>query len=261
MKHQQDMAHYQNEFAKTQQEVKAKSRQSASLLAPIIVFVVLLVIMAGSIVFATNAWSISYDLREKKVQQQIDQHRANLDALLEEGKYPEVSGYFHANGLYMIDGLDEYYGVYQAASNYKYLLDYFYDLAGLAERYHSETEAWYLRSCGDLAEYLQRLYDIEDEYAYDADRYFTEESLEYIADMRHQVEVLLKAYLGVTDEQLEVIPTASTSKIKAILIEVMEAKEANKPSEDESMADDMIEDLTEGFPEVNSEATEEESGL
>lgn len=65
-----------------------------------------------------------------------------------------------------------------------------------------------------LARDVHDIYNLEDNYSYNADEYFTDETNAALTDLRTQTKAILVAYAGLTPEEAEALPDLSSRKQK-----------------------------------------------
>ena len=61
------------------------------------------------------------------------------------------------------------------------------------------------------------IYNLEDNYSYNAEEYFTDETNAALTDLRTQTKAILVAYAGLTPEEAEALPDLSSRKQKEYL--------------------------------------------
>lgn len=219
-KHQEEMRRFEKEFAAAREEVVRANRKRAGRNTSLILILVLLLLDAGAIFFAGISSEIAYDIKEKKVGAQAEQHLENLQALLEEGDYCGFSAYYSANSIYYAgadSSLDAYSAVHSAAGRYRWILqDLEKYLSGDSYSFREEALS---RTCSYMAENLTKLWAVEDDYSYHKEIYLAPDKLAYIEDMRERAALLLKTYAGLTEEEAGSLGDLSQSRIQKILEE------------------------------------------
>lgn len=215
VKHQSDMDRYRNEYERTQEQVLENTsfvKRNGSLL--VILVVLLIALMVGIGLFA-NSWDIGYSIRESNIERDIATDRQVLDGYLEQGDYGKFVGYYDSNDLSL--GSDRsYFGIQRAADAY---VDIIRDISAIVNSSQYPTYPGRIPStCGNIAENLNRIYTLEEEYDYDLDTYLPDSKRPYLDDIRERTRAIAKTYLGLTDEDIENIPNISTRKL-AMMIE------------------------------------------
>ena len=214
--HQADMAHYREEYQRTQNDVIAKTSAMQSHGSWLVILVVLLVAFVVGIVLNVNAWDIGYMIRESNVEANTEQNNAAMDAYLEQGDYGQFLGYYDAYDVYLGNNY-AYSGVHSAAAAYVDLLSYVSDIHN--ERSHSFSDNRISDTCTYLAHDLNRIFTVEQDYSYDLDRYLPADKKVYVDDIRERARVIAQAYFGLSDEDIREIPNMSESKLAKLIEE------------------------------------------
>lgn len=215
-KHQSDMAHYRQEYERTQESVMEKAsfmQQHGTWLA---VVAVLLAAMVVGIILQVSAWDIGYSIRTGNVERSAAQDQAVMDSYLEQGDYGKFVGYYEANDV-NLDYENPYQALKTAASAYTVILEYVAAIKNPSD--YSFKPDYISDTCGYLADYFNRIYTIEQQYSYGLDRYLPEDKRVYLEDIRERTAVVAKAYFGLTDEDIEEIPNISERKLARIIEE------------------------------------------
>lgn len=214
-KHQEDMKHYKNEFSRTQQEVYTKTRRFASLTVPLIILFVLFLLNIGGVIFAASGWKIGMDLEEREMIRHADKHREHLEDFIQSGDYVGLSSYYNANSLYFADEFDEYDAIVSVADNY---FSVYRVLANKADFNHYNFEPENLPSTvRSMAMNLDMLFNVEQDYVYNADITLTDKKLAVIRDIQDQAKAILVTYGGLTLEEAESLPDLSSSRQEDLL--------------------------------------------
>lgn len=215
-KHQSDMAHYREEYQRTQDSVMRETsfmRQHGSWLA---IVAVLLAAMVAGVILQVCAWDIGYSIRTSNVERSAAEDWAVMDAYLEQGEYGKFAGYYDANDINL--GYENpYSGLHSAAIAYTDILQYATAVNDPSS--YSFRPEYVSSTCEYVAEYLNRVYTLEQQYSYDLDRYLPADKRVYLEDIRERTAVISKAYFGLTDEDIEEIPNISVRKLARIIEE------------------------------------------
>ena len=215
-KHQADMEHFRQEDRQTQADVIEKTSFMQRHGSWLVVLTVLLVALVAGIVLHVCAWDIGYSMRIQAVERDAAEDAQAMDSFLEDGDYGKFLGYYNANDI-TLDYDNPYQGVRSAANAYVNLLQ---DIASIQDRSRYASNPDRLSStCGYIAESLNRIYTLEQQYSYNIDSYLPPDKRVYIEDIRERCAVISKAYLGLTDEDLQEIPNMSTRKLATIIEE------------------------------------------
>ena len=215
-KHQSDMARYRREYRRTQADVMEKTSFLQRHGSWLVILTVLLVALTASVILNVYAWDIGYSMRESAAQRSFDEDTQVLDSYLEQGDYGQFLGYYSANDINLVDK-GEYRALYTAAHAYVDLIESLVRLNDNPAYPHSPD--YVSNTCGYIAEDLDRIYSLEQEYSYDADRYLPADRRVYIEDIRDRTAVIAKTYLGLSDEEVQDIPNVSKKKLTAIIEE------------------------------------------
>ena len=221
--HQRDMDRYERAFENVRRDVTEKSRQTARITGPVILFAILLLLNFGALIFVRSAWDIGYAIREKQMETRADEYRDQLMIYLEAGDYAGFAGYWNANSLYMCDALEDLHVVNSASSAYSTIRSDILRLSGfgsfeLSEESRKDTIDY-------IADQVVRLYDLESEYSYQSEKYLTEANKQALADIRYETEVLLKVWCGLTEEEAARLGSLSSGSLRDLITERMESHE------------------------------------
>ena len=219
-KHQEDMRRFEKEFAATREEVVAANRKRAGRNTSLILILVLLLLDAGAVFFACVSSEIAFDIKERRIQSQAGRHLDNLLAFLDEGDYCSFCAYYSANSIYYAasgTALDDYSAVQSAAGRYRWILqDLEKYISGNSYSFRKESLR---RTCSYMAENITRLWNVEDDFSYNQERYLAPDKLSYIKDMQERVSLLLRTYAGLTEEEAGELGNLSQGRITEILEE------------------------------------------
>ena len=215
-KHQSDMAHFRQEYERTQADVMQKTSLMQRHGSWLVILSVLLVALVAGIVLNVFAWDIGYSIRTGSAESSRSEDSQVMDAFLEKGDYGQFVGYYNANDI-SYDYDNSYQALRTAANAYVYLVQ---DIAEVNDRSRRSTSSEHLSFLySSMAESLNRIYTIEQQYSYDIDRYLPSDKRKYVDDIRERAAAISKAYLGLTDEDLQEIPNMSTRKLAKIIEE------------------------------------------
>lgn len=214
--HQSDMAHYRQEYARTQESVIEKTTLLQRHGSWLVILSILLVGLVAGVILEANAWDIGYSMREKNVERDAAENFQALDAYLEQGDYGKFVGYYSANGVSLMSE-NPYQGLETAAYAYVDLLEYVYALND-STSYQFKPE-YAADTCNYLATDLNRIYTLEERYSSDFDRYVPPDKRAYLDDIRDRTAAIAKAYFGLSDKDIEDIPDLSTKKLAQMIEE------------------------------------------
>ncbi len=212
--HQSDMAHFRQEYQRTQAEVAQKTSFLQRHGSWLIILTVLLVALIVGIILQVSAWDIGYSIRENNIQRTAVEDSQVMDAYLAKGDYGQFVGYYDANSI-SFDDENPYQGVHSAASAYVDLLK---DVASV-----NRPSSWTLKpeyisdTCDYIARSLMRIYTVEEQYSYNTERYLPADKRVFIDDIRGRAGAIAKTYFGLTDEEVQEIPNMSERRLSTLI--------------------------------------------
>ena len=218
VKHRQDMKHYHQEFQKTKKEVEQKTNRFTFVTVKVTVIIALIVLTIGVSYLKEEGY---YRIEANRIRRDIAKNRqsyaAQMAAYEEEGNWLGLHAFYNAKEIYYdSDSFREYVAVYNAAYNYKGILDYITRGYSDSDYYNAgEVSRW-------LADYLDRFYDCEQRISYSGDYYnvsYAPEHREALACMQEDLDAVLMTYCHLTKEELELLPDYSAAKKQALIEE------------------------------------------
>lgn len=217
--HQESMEHYEADYTATKADVIAETKRFQKKTIRITILAVLAAIAAGMFILAMSADDINYARREKAVIAKSDQHKAAIEALMEERDYLGVDAYIDVNHISYARSLEEFYAVEQASHYYSYFYGNLLDL--LTRRLDEPGKDYYTPSqeiLTDMAKDIARINEAcKVEKWYEERGCYTPEKMAYMQDLQDQVELLVSAYLGVPAEDAAEISELSEARITILL--------------------------------------------
>ena len=214
-KHQSDMAHFRQEYQRTQADVMQKTSFMQRHGSWLIVLSVLLVALIGGIVLQAGAWDIGHSIRTRNVERGMVEASQVMDSYLEAGDYGKFLGYYDANNI-SLDYENPYQGLRSAANAYVNLIR---DISTLNDPNRTYSPEHLASVYGYLAEDLNRIFTLEEQFTYNTDKYLPADKRVYIEDIRDRSTAIAKAYFGLTDEQIRDIPNMSTKRLAKLIEE------------------------------------------
>ena len=190
--HQSDMAHFREEYERTQDEVLENTSGMRRHGSWLVVVTILLVGLVIGIILQASAWDIGHAIREHNVEQDAAADKQMLDTYLEQGDYGKFVGYYDSNDIYL-SSYESYQAVHSAARAY---VDIEY-----------------------LADDLNDIFTLEKQYSYALERYLPDSMRPYVEDIRERAGVIAQTYLGLTEEQVKEIPDMSEQKLARLIEE------------------------------------------
>ena len=216
VQHQSDMAKYRAEYARTQHEVLENTSFMKRHGSWLVILVVLLVALVGGIVLQAVSWDIGYSIRENNAKRDMAADKQVLDGYLEQGDYGKFVGYYDANDYYLMSD-DPYRVVRAAANSYTNLIECVSSIKDPDNYSFSPDSISY--TCGYLAEDLNRIYTLEEQYSRNIGEYLPDSMRVYIDDIRERAGFIATTYFGLTQEDVESIPDMSTRQLAEIIEE------------------------------------------
>lgn len=221
-KHREDMAAYNRRFEATQEAVLKKSSKIARKSIQIITICVLVLLIVISTLVLIFMGDINYEREYNKNTKNAAKIAEKLSEFEAEDEYMEM--YSYKNSFIVREyrtPLSDFSHVSSILSPYSSFIFYM-DMIAL-------DEIGYLKPA-DLAGYINR--NLDNIYQYGFERLeekkerdpvvYSERHIKSGEDMIRDVEVLLKYYVGFTDEEINEIWTMSSAKREVLLEEKLE---------------------------------------
>lgn len=211
-KHEKDMRKYSAQFDSTRQEVLNNSKKFNNLTARITVIAVLAALIAATLVALSNNWDIRTYREEKQVMKHMDEYKPVLDKLIEDRDYLAVYYYCQSKRITYSDAMPEYYYIAEASRGY----NSFYEYMG----YLLDEDGFMDNSEGvrDIEEIFSRAHDRLSPSEYEKKKYYNDTTMAYLQDMYDHMEIMVKGYFNLTDEDMEGFWELSEAK-RQILME------------------------------------------
>ena len=214
--HQSDMAHYRDEYERTQEQVLRNTSFMQRHGSWLVILVILLVALMVGFGLLANAWDIGYSIRERNVESGMEADSLVMEAYLEQGEYGKFLGYYDANDINLSHD-NPYQGVRMAAGAYVGILQ---DVAALKDpNSYSFKPDRVSDTCYYLAENLNKIYTLEEEYSYYLDEYLPDSMRGYLEDIRDRTSAIAITYFGLTKDDIEKIPSLSKRKLAQMIEE------------------------------------------
>ena len=212
--HVRDMKRYQGEFSRTQAEVYRKTSRFGAITARCILLGVLLFLLIVSFALRGSSYSIARSLKTSDAKKHAAEYTAQMDALLEEGRYLEFSEFceYHQLDTYY-KGPFEKYGALRTAS--RYFLQVYTDIA----TFRMPGEYTNDRLPGYLAESLNNYYRYTgEEQISNFAECDTEQTWDAVAGMDRQLAGMLTGCLGISQEEAESLRSQKEAR-RSLIIE------------------------------------------
>lgn len=214
-KHQEEMQHYKNEFAKTQHVVYEKTRYITSLTVPLIFLTVMIILNIAALIFLGKSSDIGYSLLEANIEKNADTHLEKIEEYLEHRDYIGFYQYFSRNDLYFADVFDDYSAIENASGNLSSLYTMVTEIASEPGSYYLEEDNinYTLKS---IARNVEDIFSIRESYSYNTEA-ISGEFDTIIDDIEIQTKALLVAYCGLTREEADELPNLSLARQYEVL--------------------------------------------
>lgn len=214
-KHQKDMEHFQQEFRQTQSDVYQSTKRFSNLSASITIVFILFLLNIAAFIFVFKSWDIGSSIEKQRIHSHLSEHQENIDSYIKNGDFCGLSTYFNQNSLYYEDSFDKYNALISAAESYRSIYRVLANTSSSNSYYFDEDEISY--TIASLTRNLNTIFNTEEEYSYNREEYFTEETNAAITDLRTQTRALLVAYANLTPEEADSLPDLSSKKQKEYL--------------------------------------------
>lgn len=220
--HQKEMAHFEQEYARTRNDVVASSRRAGSFAGMLAAVLIMFALVVAAGILCTRTWDIRYAREKAQANERTPAYRAAVEAMIADQDYVSLSNYYYPSGMSRSDKLEEYSAVVHYAGYlgtlYQYLCDtdeYSYRSRGLAE------------NANYMADALISLYEDPKDAYFDGES-VTEDKLAVIEDIRRQAEAILVAYAGFTPEEAVGVRDMSKSRVEELLTGRLETIDAER---------------------------------
>ena len=212
VQHIKDMQYYQGEFEKAKHKVYHESGQAAAITVRVIVCALLVIFSILLLVLGGNAYSFIYSVQSKNADAHVAEYSKILDQYLEEENFQAFSRFIQEKGIRTYgDVYGKYSKVRSLADTYNSVWNDILDL------YNPPAYSEFDRLLDMFSDDLDYFYNALERETWnegeDAEIYLT------AADrMEENVQLLIRTYLGLTDEQAQSLKSLSKGR-RAVLIE------------------------------------------
>ncbi len=217
--HVHDMNRFKGDYEDTKSNVYKVTRNYAGITvrAAIIAGLVILTVVFG--VIASESYSIHRAIKEGRAERNVKATCAILDGYLEEEDYLGFSTYVYVNCIDTYDSsFEKYAPIERAASQYSYAYQYLMQLhESLQKNDEYDTPERYLEMLCDQLNYFYDGLDLE-EYSYYKGA-VCEENRQILERMEETLQILLRTYCGLTEEEAASLKSLSTAKRMVLLEE------------------------------------------
>ena len=212
IKHRRAMQAYQEDYQNTKQEVLTHVSKLNRRSVRITIVAVLVALCAVALVLCFMGDEIR-DARiaanKETYAEQIQEYMAEVDPI-------NLYEFGYRNRLTYSKAMDEYNKVFSISMYYQYFYNYTMELMteGIHEKYETLEE-----KCEYMARYVENIYENRERQTYDKDYCYTEDKTAYMDAIVERTELLLKAYYGLSEEEIASVPTLSRARLTILLAE------------------------------------------
>lgn len=210
-KHTKDMKKFKSRYDSTRDEVMENSRRFNKMTVRITTVSVLVTLITISLILLGNNYEIKKLREESRIEKNKAEYTAQLDKLIEERDYSGVYMYSSAKKLSYSDQMDEYRIICEISRSYWNYLEYS-DYLFNENSYMDESEA--ISRLADLAE---SIHDYNNPSEWEKEHYYNEKTVSYINDLSDHVDVLIKGYFHISDEDMEHFWELSEARRKLLM--------------------------------------------
>lgn len=214
-KHQEDMKYYQQEFQRTQSDVYQQTQKAVRLTIPIVFLLILLILNIAAFIFVSNSWKIGTAIEKSRIHSQLPKHEKHITQLIKNGDFCGLSYYFSFNSLYYADELDTYTALVNASDSFRSIYELLLDSSSYYDYAFSDEEI--SQTISSMVRNLNTIFNIEQEYSFQKELYFTDETTAALVDLQNQTKSILVTYAGLTPEEAASLPDLSSKKQQELL--------------------------------------------
>ena len=216
--HVSDMAYYQGKFEETKKNVYEKTHTYTHNTVKIAIVAILAIVWVVVLILAANAYELKDAISEAKNAANYKEMEAQIWEYIENEEYYALSVYCYENDIRTYDSKFESFGpIIRLANQYQYVYE---GLLGLMTP--SEYELEYMdNNIGYLADYIEYFYESynQDWEDMDYDNSYDMSVMQPEMDkMEQQLQVLLRTYAGLTEEEAAQLSEMSTGQ-RILLLE------------------------------------------
>ncbi len=213
VEHIREMNRYKKDYEGTKQEVYSATKNYIGVTVRLIIIAVLVVLTVLSGILLGESYSIRRSIVEIKTKSNAKEYTQIMEQYLAERGFYEFSMFCEANEITAYgDILSEYGNIVQVTNQYRYIYDYVMTIANPREG--QETQL-YIKWIGEYLDGFYKVYDRERNYLYDKGD--VARNLEIADQVQEQIHALLMAYCGLTQEDIDKLPTATSAERLTIL--------------------------------------------
>ena len=218
IRHFQDMADYQDRYAKTEAHVVGAAKRYAQIIPRVVVALLLLIATVVMAVIGENAYAFPELTRRRAAEKDPEGTIAVMEGYLAKGEYLSFASYVDYIDIRTYNSpFEAYAGIRWVAQDYAYVVQRMERLF-----LHGDQDKWAERRAPDdiqmLCQSLETFFDALESGNRNA---ASEEHRACIEEMRGNVMEMLRVYFGLEGEQAEQFLAMSTNRKAAYLEEVL----------------------------------------
>ena len=216
IKHRRAMQAYQEDYQNTKQEVLTHVSKLNRRSVRITIVAVLVALCAVALVLCF----MGDEIRDARIERTIAANKAAYTEQIQEymAEVDPINLYEfgYRNRLTYSETMDEYNKIFSISMYYQYFYNYTMELMteGIHEKYETLEE-----KCEYMARYVENIYENRERQTYDKDYCYTEDKTAYMDAIVERTELLLKAYYGLSEEEIASVPTLSRARLTILLAE------------------------------------------
>lgn len=215
-KHPEHTEQYQQEYWQAQTDIREENSHLTGRVVPLTIVFVLVLLNIGAFIFVSKSWDIGSFLRKQEIHSHLQEHQENIDTYIQKGDFCGLSEYYNQNLLYYEDAFNKYNALISASDSYGDIYRILADSSSSYSNYYFDADE-ISHTITMLARDIHDIFNLEENYSYNAEEYFTEETNAALTDLRTQAKAVLVAYAGLSPEEADELPDLSVKKQKEYL--------------------------------------------
>ena len=218
-RHGANMKQYDKRFKKTQGEVEGSAKRMeglgtrAAILAVLVIGILIMIIVSG----------LNYDdpdtssIKKADAKRNSEKYAAEMDGYLERGEYQEFVSFVHSHG---VDFWEEPYKRFRSVD---YCAGYYYDCVRHMESVilRSTDPDYWDSTDMEISHFCRYLSAFQETYAVQKKREKNSAYLACMDDMEENLRAMLRAYLGMDDEEVDSFLDLSDAKMAMRMEEII----------------------------------------
>lgn len=211
-KHVSDMAHYKEEFDKTEKEVVGNARKISDLAVRIVIIAILSAVIIVSLIAAHSAYYIANVTKGRISNANSKKNISQMNEYLDNGQYLEFEEFVDANQIRMYDDkYSEYYRISRLTKSYEQIFLYVSDIKTDTKLSISSTSK--ADNAENLARVVAEYYKYRNEAVDKDDMYYSDIYEKHAENMDKDISGMLITYIGLTQDEVKGLSSASTGSI------------------------------------------------